>query len=83
MIEMMARFTLDLLNKVIRKAAENAEESGSSFKQYLEDEGIDIWKEIEELSDLINQIPEKNAEIKISMAEGVEEIIEFVESNMK
>jgi hypothetical protein len=57
MIEMMARFTLDLLNKVIRKAAENAEESGSSFKQYLEDEGIDIWKEIEELSDLINQIP--------------------------
>ena len=79
----MARFTLDLLNKVIRKAAENAEESGSSFKQYLEDEGIDIWKEIEELSDLINQIPEKNAEIKISMAEGVEEIIEFVESNMK
>ena len=54
---MMARFTLDLLNKVIRKAAENAEESGSSFKQYLEDEGIDIWKEIEELSDLINQIP--------------------------
>jgi len=79
----MARFTLDLLNSVIQKAAESAEENGTTFKQYLEDQDLDIWKEIEELSDLVNQIPDEKEEIKLSMAEGMEEIIEFVENNIK
>jgi hypothetical protein len=32
---------------------------------------------------LVNQIPDEKEEIKLSMAEGMEEIIEFVENNIK
>lgn len=77
MQEQLVKFMMDIVVKLIQSTGEKAAEKGITFKQYCEEESIDMWTEIEEISDLVNELPE--SDIKVTLSEGLEEIIETFE----